>query len=178
MIEFTFDPPTLTVEAGTTVTWTYDESATNPVPNCESPVFRLVPPLSCPGHSTTSSTAGSDGKPLWDSGLHRAEGFPFAYTFSTPGTYPYYCVVHGGDNPNNPITMMNGTIVVTAAAPPEAPVVAPGVPAAPASPGPAPGAGSPPTLADSGGASGIAAALSTLALGLAVWHLRRRGGSV
>ena len=115
MIHFTFDPPTVTIAAGATVTWTYDEVATDPQPGCESPEFRLVPAVSCPGHSTTAVAVGSDGTPLWDSGVHRADGFPYSHTFTTPGTYAYYCVVHGGPNPNNPLTHMDGTIVVTAA---------------------------------------------------------------
>ncbi|MGH9137356.1 MAG: cupredoxin domain-containing protein [Acidimicrobiales bacterium] len=110
MIRFAFEPATVTVPAGTTVTWTYDESATDPVPNCEAPLFQLSDPIKCPGHSTTSV----DG--LWDSGVHRAEGFPFSFTFSQPGTYDYFCSIHGGENPNNPLTAMNGTVVVTAAA--------------------------------------------------------------
>ncbi|MBA3652892.1 MAG: hypothetical protein H0W70_01710 [Actinobacteria bacterium] len=115
MIHFTFDPATTTIAAGTTVTWTYAESATDPMPGCESPQFQLVSAAKCPGHSTTSVTAGPDGQPLWDSGVHRADGFPFSHTFTTPGTYAYFCTIHGGSSPNNPLTAMNGTIVVTAA---------------------------------------------------------------
>jgi hypothetical protein len=53
---------------------------------------------------------------VWDSGVHRASGFPFAHRFNTPGTYHYFCVVHGGPHPNNPVTHMNGDIVVVASA--------------------------------------------------------------
>ena len=120
MIHFTFDPATITIPAGSTVTWTYDEDPADPQPGCESPEFRLVPALTCPGHSTTAVQLGADGAPLWDSGVHRADGFPYSHTFTTPGTYAYYCVVHGGPNPNNPLTHMDGTIVVTAAAIPAA----------------------------------------------------------
>ncbi len=116
MIRFTFDPPTVTIPAGSTVTWTYDESASDPQPGCESPAFRLVDAVACPGHSTTAAGLGPGGTPLWDSGVHRADGFPYSRTFTEPGTYPYYCTVHGGPNPNNPLTQMNGTIIVTAAA--------------------------------------------------------------
>src|SRR5689334_7726202 len=125
MTHFTFDPPTVTVPAGSTVTWTYDEVATDLQPGCESLEFRLVPGVACPGHSTTAVDFGSDGAPLWDSGVHRADGFPYSHTFNTPGTYAYYCVVHGGPNPNNPLTHMDGVIVVTAAATPSASGVTP-----------------------------------------------------
>jgi len=48
--------------------------------------------------------------------VHRATGFPFAHRFDAPGTYHYFCVVHGGPHPNNPVTHMNGDIVVLASA--------------------------------------------------------------
>jgi len=112
MVSFTFSPATITVQAGGTVTWTYDEKPTSFPPGCEFPALQSPSPATCPGHSTTSATAGADGKPLWDSGVHRVAGFPFAHRFGTPGTYHYFCVVHGGPHPNNPVTHMNGDIVV------------------------------------------------------------------
>jgi hypothetical protein len=69
----------------------------------------------CPGHSTTSAANGPDGKPLWDSGVARASGFPYSHRFEKPGTYHYYCKVHGGPHPNNPLTHMDGDVVVVAA---------------------------------------------------------------
>jgi plastocyanin len=116
MVSFTFSPATITIQAGGTVTWNYDEKPTSFPPGCEFPALQSPSPATCPGHSTTSATAGSDGKPLWDSGVHRAAGFPFAHRFDTPGTYHYFCVVHGGPHPNNPVTHMNGDIVVVASA--------------------------------------------------------------
>ena len=104
MKDFTFMPATVTIKAGTTLTWTYDEVATDPM-GCEAPQFQIPgAPVSCPGHSTTAVDAGSQNGHLWDSGVHRASGFPFSYTFTKPGTYKYYCSVHGGPTPNNPIT--------------------------------------------------------------------------
>ena len=115
MKDFAFMPATVTVKAGTTVTWTYDESPTDPM-GCEGPEFQAgIPNATCPGHSTTSVDNGANGKPLWDSGVHRASGFPFSFTFSKPGTYRYYCTVHGGPHPNNPLTHMDGTVVVEVA---------------------------------------------------------------
>ena len=139
MKDFAYMPATVTVGAGTTVTWTYDESASDPMPNCESPQFRDPSPVTCPGHSVTSVDH------LFDTGVHRADGFPFSYTFSTPGTYKYYCTVHGGPNPNNPLTHMDGTIVVTAAA--GQPAGSPS--SSPSAPPPAAGGGS--TLPLTGG---------------------------
>ena len=63
-----FTPPTLTVPAGTTVTWTNGDP------------FQ---------HSVTAD----DGS--FDSGLVDPGG-RFSFTFADPGTYPYHCVPHGG----------------------------------------------------------------------------------
>ena len=118
MESFAFSPATVTITAGDTVTWTYNEKPTDV--GCESPVFHLEPAATCPGHSTTATAtataSGPDGKPLWDSGVHRASGFPYSHTFLTPGTYHYICVVHGGAHANNPVTHMEGDVVVQAAA--------------------------------------------------------------
>jgi plastocyanin len=117
MKDFAFVPATVTVVAGQSVSWTYDEVATDPMPNCESPYFQLgvsgAP--GCPGHSTTAVTKNASGAPLWDSGVKRANGFPFSYTFTTAGTYHYICTVHGGAAANNPVTHMEGDVVVQAA---------------------------------------------------------------
>jgi len=81
-----FSPPTVTVAPGDTVVWTF---------------------LSF--HSSTSDL--QTGPEVWDSGV-KSTG-TFSHTFTTPGTYPYYCSVHsfpGG-------TFMNGSVQVQAAAP-------------------------------------------------------------
>ena len=72
---FAFSPATLTVPVGTTITWTNDDGTL---------------------HTVTSTTkvftsAGLDG------------GGTFSYTFTSPGTYSYYCKLH---------PHMTGTIVV------------------------------------------------------------------
>jgi plastocyanin len=122
MKDFAFAPTRVTVKEGTTVTWTYDEVATDPA-GCESPALQLPgSPVTCPGHSTTAVDKGANNKPLWDSGVHRASGFPFSFTFTKPGTYHYICVVHGGAAKNNPLTNMEGDVVVEAAAIEPAPV--------------------------------------------------------
>ncbi|MCA1833247.1 MAG: plastocyanin/azurin family copper-binding protein [Actinomycetota bacterium] len=116
MKEFAFAPAHVTIAVGDTVEWQYQESADDPAPNCESPYFQLPDPVPvrCPGHSTTSSDA-EGGHPLWDSGVHRADGFPFRFTFTKAGTYHYICTVHGGAAKNNPLTNMEGDVVVEAA---------------------------------------------------------------
>jgi len=74
---FTFDPPQLTVKAGTTVTWTNDDDIPHTV---------VSPP------SIRSKPLDSEDK--------------FSFTFTTPGTYKYFCSLH---------PHMTGTIVVEAA---------------------------------------------------------------
>jgi plastocyanin len=126
MKDFTFMPATPPpIKVGTTVTWTYDESATDPMPNCETPGLSLA----CPGHTATASTKGPDGKAVFDSGTLKKSGASYSFTFTKPGTYAYYCVYHGGTTAtgkNNPVTNMNGTIVVEGeAAPTGAPAATP-----------------------------------------------------
>ncbi|MFE5585530.1 plastocyanin/azurin family copper-binding protein [Kitasatospora sp. NPDC056531] len=66
---FAFSPPTLTVKAGTKVTWTNTD----------------------PDAHTVTSKAGSGG-PLQSAAL--AANDTYSYTFTQPGTYPYFCSIH------------------------------------------------------------------------------------
>ena len=68
---FSFDPSSVTINQGDTVRWIWDSTH----------------------HSTTSGTPGMPNG-LWDSGI-RNLGAMFTYTFNTPGSFPYYCTVHG-----------------------------------------------------------------------------------
>jgi amicyanin len=68
---FAFSPATLTIKAGTTVTW---KNAT------------------AVGHTVTSD----DGK-TFDSGMTNpiaAQSGTFSFTFTTPGTFAYHCSIH------------------------------------------------------------------------------------
>ena len=65
---FTFDPPRLTVKAGTTVTW-YNE---DDIPHT----------VAATGKTFRSKALDTDGK--------------FSFTFTTAGSYPYKCVIHPG----------------------------------------------------------------------------------
>lgn len=76
-----FNPASLSVSVGTTVQWTNKDNVI---------------------HTVTSGTPGSPSG-LFDSGNIEANG-TYSYTFSTAGTYQYYCRVHA--------PMMAGTIVV------------------------------------------------------------------
>ncbi|MFN8559848.1 MAG: cupredoxin domain-containing protein, partial [Dehalococcoidia bacterium] len=68
IVDFAFEPGTLTVAAGTTVTWTHAGQAP---------------------HTATSTAATK----VFDSGRLSA-GQTFSFTFATPGTYAYRCEVH------------------------------------------------------------------------------------
>src|SRR6476659_8721103 len=85
--ELVFSPSSVTIHTGDQVRWTWSSS----------------------GHSTTS---GSPGQPngIWDSGIHN-QGATFTRTFNSPGTFPYYCVPHGG------CCMMVGTVTVVSETP-------------------------------------------------------------
>jgi plastocyanin len=109
----TFSPSSVTIAPGEAVIWSFQAL-----------------------HTSTSDA--STGPEVWDSGL-LSSGI-FSHTFTTPGSYPYYCQVHsvpGG-------TMMNGVVIVagpapTATATPPAtvtPTVPSATPVPPGTPGP------------------------------------------
>ncbi|MGB7101664.1 MAG: cupredoxin family copper-binding protein [Xanthobacteraceae bacterium] len=75
---FTFNPQTLTVKAGTTVTWTNKDD----IPHAIAAV----------GKQFKSKVMDTDNS--------------YSFTFTTPGTYAYFCSLH---------PHMTGTIVVEAA---------------------------------------------------------------
>jgi plastocyanin len=64
--DFAFNPPELTVQPGTVVTWTNGDSETH----------------------TIESEGGSFSSPDLDSGA------TFSFTFNEPGTFPYICSIH------------------------------------------------------------------------------------
>ena len=76
---FTFNPATLTVKAGTTVTWTNKDDIPHGIA------------------SSNNAFARSKALDTDDS---------YSFTFTTPGTYQYFCYIH---------PHMVGTIVVEAA---------------------------------------------------------------
>jgi amicyanin len=76
---FTFTPPTVTVKAGTTVTWSNKDDIPHGIA------------------SANNAFAKSKALDTDDS---------YSFTFTTPGTYQYFCYIH---------PHMTGTIVVEAA---------------------------------------------------------------
>ena len=91
--DFSFSPSTLSVKAGTTVTWTNNGPMT---------------------HTTVSDTAvwssANLGPPAGGGGYGGGTaGGSFQFTFNTPGSYPYHCSLH----PPASYPGFVGTITVT-----------------------------------------------------------------
>ncbi len=91
MVGTTFNPSSLTIAAGDTVTWLHDAG--------------VLP------HTVTSGEVGAaDAGSLFDSrggdpDARMADGDTFTHVFTDAGTFDYHCVVHGGIG-------MVGTIIV------------------------------------------------------------------
>jgi plastocyanin len=84
-----FEPATITIAQGDTVTWTVTQSIGEP-------------------HSVTEGTPSEPDK-LFDSGTDKLKenGQDYQHIFDAPGTYKYFCIVHP--------TEMQGEVVVLAA---------------------------------------------------------------
>jgi len=67
-----YNPDTLTVKVGTTVTWVNQDGY---------------------AHTVTSGTSPSDRSGLFDSGNINGGG-TFSFTFDKAGTYDYFCIPH------------------------------------------------------------------------------------
>jgi plastocyanin len=81
--QFVFSPQIVNVNTGDSINWTWGGS----------------------NHSTTSgANLTFDG--IWDSGVHSVP-FSFPFTFNTPGSFPYFCSVHG----------FTGTVIVASTGP-------------------------------------------------------------
>ena len=72
---FTFTPPSTTVKAGTTVTWTNNDTTPHDVTSTDGP-----------GISAATTATFASG-PM-------AQGATFSFTFKKPGTYYYECAIH------------------------------------------------------------------------------------
>ncbi len=76
--EYAFSPAAITVPVGTTITWTNADVAPHTATNIE-------------------------GIPIFDSELIVTDG-AYRFTFTAPGTYPYFCNYHA---------FMRGVVIVT-----------------------------------------------------------------
>jgi plastocyanin len=90
--DLVFSPSSVTVQPGDTVQWTWGSS----------------------GHSSTSGTPGAPNG-IWNSGILN-QGASFSHTFNSTGSFPYYCIPHGG------CCGMTGTVMVVNASPTPTPM--------------------------------------------------------
>ena len=88
-----FLPESVTVQAGTRVTWRNEEPITHTVTSGEVTGI----------DATSGLRSGEKPDHRFDARLPE-RGSVFSHTFAEPGTYPYYCDIHRG---------MNATVVVT-----------------------------------------------------------------
>jgi len=95
---FCFVPSDSTVANNTAVTWTNQSAAPHTVTRCT--------PSVCNG---TDAGTGTDAG-FTNSG-NIAAGMSFSHTFNGPGTYNYYCQIHG-------YAVMHGTVTVQGGATP------------------------------------------------------------
>jgi plastocyanin len=87
---FAFNPATITVAKGTTVTWTNEDTVNHTV------TTGTPPPTQAPaasGASPAPSASLSKGDGRIDSGRVDATK-TFAFTFNEAGTFNYFCAVH------------------------------------------------------------------------------------
>ena len=91
-----FTPTPLNIATNTKVTWTSNSTTVHTVSACST--TNAADSLSCPNMNAS-------GLPSFDSGSSGfSSGQTFSYTFTTPGTYYYYCKIH---------SFMHASVVVT-----------------------------------------------------------------
>lgn len=129
---FCFDPEAATGVVGSQVTWTNQSGVAHALTRCT--------PSVCPGAPTGT---GSDAFSL---SIGSASGSAWSFTFAHPGTYYYYCTIHG-------YGLMHGALTV-AAAPTPTPSPTASAPSASATAAPGTGRKPTPVTPGTGGAPG------------------------
>ncbi len=149
IVDFAFQPATITIDAGATVTWT--------VTRAQDP--HTVSPVDPPDAFV--------GSPLLHQGDH------FSVTFAQPGTYRYQCTIHPEDMQGTVIVQAAES---TATATPAATTPTATTTSAPlATDTPAPTGSPAPQESPGGGPAPIAVAVAVLAVaGVAGWFLVMR----
>jgi plastocyanin len=88
-----FYPNAITIDAGDTITWTF--------PSGEPHTVTLLGPKSSPPPPTDPSVAQPAGGTTYDGSTYTSSGFllggkAYSLTFTKPGVYQVYCLIHGG----------------------------------------------------------------------------------
>jgi plastocyanin len=97
--EHVFEPATITIKAGESVTWTNASNEQHTVTADESAL---------PDGATYFSSGDAAGEKAANDDLAHELILPdgeYSHTFETPGRYSYYCILHLSDG-------MKGTVVV------------------------------------------------------------------
>jgi len=92
---YCFSPAAVTIPAGASVTFTNQSGADHTIARCT--------PTACDG---VAGGTGADS--AFTPTVAISDGASYSHSFTQPGTYVYYCTIHGYD-------VMHGTITVTAA---------------------------------------------------------------
>ena len=87
-----FYPATITIDAGDSVTWRY--------PAGEPHTVTFLGPKSSPPPPNDPSAPAPAGGTTYDGSVYTSSGFilggkTYTLTFPKPGTYTYYCLIHG-----------------------------------------------------------------------------------
>jgi plastocyanin len=96
--EFCFSPESVTVAVGTAVVWTNMSGFMHTTTSCTA--------SACPG------APANTGSNTFSNSIGSANGSTGSFTFTSAGTYTYYCMIHG-------YVAMHGTIIVTAGTTPK-----------------------------------------------------------
>ncbi|MCS7001566.1 MAG: cupredoxin domain-containing protein [Dehalococcoidia bacterium] len=120
IVEFAFQPQTVTINVGQSVTWTNNGSTLH----------------------TTTSTLPSNDPNYWD--VRIPPGFAFERQFTTPGTFTYFCSIHRDQGMTGTI-VVQALATATPTTPPATPTATTPPPPTPTRPAPTPGTPIPPT---------------------------------
>ncbi len=86
-----FYPNSITINAGDTITWSF--------PSGEPHTVTFLGPLKAPPPPTDPGAPVPAGGKTYDGSIYTSSGFvllgkTYALTFTKPGVYPYYCLLH------------------------------------------------------------------------------------
>src|ERR1700691_640072 len=79
--EFCFSPESVTIAVGTAVVWTNETGINHTTSSCTS--------SACPG------APANTGSQTFSNPIGAVKGSTESVTFTSPGTYTYYCMIHG-----------------------------------------------------------------------------------